>query len=480
MRLAVAGATALLLQGCVATMAPRYARPAAPVPAALPAGGAYPPAAAAATPAADLAWRDFMVDPKLRSVVELSLANNRDLRVAVLNAAAARAQFQVQRSALAPQVGANFNPTFEHLPASVLGAQAGATGAGVTSSSQSVTIQYYEATLGVSSYELDLWGRVRSLTKTAFEQYLANDEARRAAQISLISEVATAYLTYAADLDRLNTAKDTLKSDNESLDITRTRFKGGVATELDVRQAQTAADQARSDVASYTTQVAQDVNALTLLVGAQVPADLLPDGLGQSLPTLADVPAGLSSDVLLNRPDVLQAEHQLKANNANIGAARAAFFPTILLTGGGGSASLGLSSLFGSGTGAWTFTPTVSLPIFDAGKNRANLRLAKVQRETTVAQYEKSVQTAFREVADALARRGTIDEQLAAQEDLVDASSRSLGLSQLRYQRGTDTYLNTLTAEVSLYSARQNLIATRLARAMNLVTLYQTLGGGTH
>ena len=310
-RLAAAGTAALVLQGCISTMAPRYTRPAAPVPAQLPQGGAYP-ASVAASPASDLAWRDFIVDPRLRSVVELSLANNRDLRVAVLNVAATRAQFQVQRAALLPQINGGFNPTFEHLTASVLGAQGGvtpattgATGQALASSSQSVTIQYYEATLGVSSYELDLWGRVRSLTKTAFEQYLANDEARRAAQICLISEVASAYLTYAADLDRLSTAKDTLKSDNASLDVTRTRFKGGVASEVDVRQAQTASDQARSDVASYTTQLAQDVNALTLLVGAQVPGDLLPDGLGQTLPTVMDVPAGLSSEVLLNRPDVL-------------------------------------------------------------------------------------------------------------------------------------------------------------------------------
>ena len=418
-------------------------------------------------------------------MVELSLANNRDLRVAVLNVAATRAQFQVQRAALLPQINAGFTPSFEHLPASVLGAQSGvtsgatgATGQALAASSQSVTIQYYEATLGASSWELDLWGRVRSLTKTAFEQYLANDEARRAAQTSLIADVATAYITYAADLDRLNTAKDTFKSDSASLDITRTRFKGGIASEVDVRQAQTAADQARSDVASYATQAAQDLNALVLLVGAQVPADLLPGGLGQTLPTVADVPAGLSSEVLLSRPDVLEAEHQLKADNANIGAARAAFFPAIQLTGAAGSASVSLSSLFGPNTGAWTFTPTVTLPIFAGGKNRANLRLAEAQRDTAIAQYEKSVQTAFREVADALARRGTIDEQLAAQEDLVDASSRSLGLSQLRYRRGTDTYLNTLTAELSVYSARQTLISTRLARALNLVTLYQTLGGG--
>ncbi len=482
-RLMAAGTAVLIVQGCVATMAPHYTRPAAPVPAQLPQGGAYPPLTAA-PPASDLAWHAFVTDPKLRSVIELSLANNRDLRVAVLNVAAARAQYRVQRAALLPQVNAGFNPTFEHLPASVLGAQSGVTSAptGQTppaASNQSATVQYYEATLGVSSWELDLWGRVRSLTKAAFEQYLANDEARRAAQISLISEVATAYITYAADLDRLTIAKGTLQDDNSSLDVTRTRFNGGIASELDVRQAQTAVDQARSDVASDTTQVAQDLNALTLLVGAQVPGDLLPDGLGENLPTLADVPAGLSSDVLLNRPDVLEAEHQLKSNNANIGAARAAFFPSITLTGSAGSASVSLSSLFGPNTGAWTFMPSITLPIFDAGKNRANLRLAEAQRDTSVAQYEKAVQTAFREVADALARRGTIDEQLAAQEDLVDASSRSLTLSQLRYRRGSDTYLNTLTAQLSVYSARQTLVSTRLVRSLNLVTLYQALGGGS-
>ena len=503
---AAVGAAALLLQGC-ATLAPKYVRPTPPVPAALPQGDAYAPAEPAPRPAAELAWRDFIVDPKLRALEALALANNRDLRVAVLNVAASHAQFRVQRADLFPEVDASATALYEHTPfgfGSISGAGgigAGTTGAagtttgggaaggagsnsgstgvgGVTATSSSEFVRLYSIGLGVSSYELDLWGRVRSLTKQAFEQYLSTAEARRTAQISLISEVATDYLTYAADLEHLDIAKDTLAADTKTLDLTKARFNGGIASQLDVRQAETSVDQARSDVANYTTVLAQDANAATLLVGAPIPAELLPSAIGDTLPTLADVPAGLSSTVLLDRPDVLQAEHQLKAYNANIGAARAAFFPTITLTGSGGTTSLSFANLFGAGSGTWTFTPAITLPIFDAGRNAANLRLAKVQKDTALAQYDKAVQTAFREVADALARRGTIDEQLAAQQALVDAASQSLGLSTARYQRGTDTYLNTLMSQVSLYTARQNLTTTRLTRAMSLVTLYQTLGGG--
>ena len=496
-----------MLQGC-ATLAPKYVRPTPPVPAAFPQGAAYAPAEPAPRPAAELAWRDFIIDPKLRALEALALANNRDLRVAVLNVAASHAQFRVQRADLFPEVDASATALYEHTPfgfgsisgaggigasstsgAATGGSTTGSTGTagsasgstgvgGITATSSSEFVRLYTVGLGVSSYELDLWGRVRSLTKQAFEQYLSTDQARRAAQISLISEVATDYLTYAADLEHLDIAKDTLGADTKTLDLTKARFNGGIASQLDVRQAETAVDQARSDVANYTTVLAQDANAVTLLVGAPIPAELLPSAIGDTLPVLADVPAGVSSSVLLDRPDVLQAEHQLKAYNANIGAARAAFFPTVELTGSGGTTSLSFANLFGAGSGTWTFTPAITLPIFDAGRNAANLRLAKVQKDTALAQYDKAVQTAFREVADALARRGTIDEQLAAQEALVQAASGSLGLSTARYQRGTDTYLNTLTSQVSLYTARQNLTTTRLTRATNLVTLYQTLGGG--
>ncbi|MHB8283756.1 MAG: efflux transporter outer membrane subunit [Caulobacteraceae bacterium] len=483
-RLGVAALATALLAGC--TMAPTYERPVSPVPAALPAGGAYGAAQPAQTAAADLGWRDFFSDPKLQQVIQLALNNNRDLRVAVLNIAEAHAQYRIQRAALVPHVGANFDPTIEHLPASVLGAESGvttttattSTAQAVATSNQAVTLQIYEATLGVSNYELDLWGRVRSLSRQALELYLATEEARRAEQISLISQVATAYVTYAADLERLNVAKQTVEADQNSLNITTARANGGLASDLDVRQAQSALEQARAGIATYTTTVAQDVNVLTLLVGAPVPAELLPDPLQNNMVTLSDLPAGLSSDVLLRRPDVMEAEHQLKGYNANIGAARAAFFPTIELTGGGGSASVSIGSLFGPATGAWTFTPTVTLPIFSGGQNAANLRYAKVEKNVAVAQYEKAVQTAFREVADALAQKGQIADLVSANERETDAISHSFGLSSARYQRGTDTYLNVLNSQVTLYSAQQNLISARLTRATNLIDLYQALGGG--
>jgi multidrug efflux system outer membrane protein len=469
---------AALMASC--TLAPAYERPALPIPANLPSGGAYGPARPAATSAADVAWRDFFTDPKLQQVIQLALDNNRDLRVAVLNIAQARAQYRVQRAALLPQVNANFNPTIEHLPASVIGAQAGVStsSSGTAGASQAVTVEYYEATLGVSNYELDLWGRVRSLSRQALEQYLATVEARRAEQISLISQVATAYVTYAADLERLDVARRTVENDQTSLNLTQQRFKGGVASELDVSQAQSALEQANAGVSTYTTTVAQDVNALRLLVGAEVPAELLPTPLHDLVVTLPDLPAGIPSQLLLRRPDVMEAEHQLKGYNANIGAARAAFFPAIELTGGGGSTSVSLGSLFGPGSGAWTFTPTVSLPIFAGGRNRANLSAAKAQKDIAVAQYEKAIQTAFREVADALAQQGQIAGLVSANQREVDAVSRGFGLASARYRRGSDTYLNVLSAQLTLYQAQQNLIAARLTRAANLITLYQVLGGG--
>ena len=367
-------ALVLLLGGCI-SLEPRYVRPAPPVPAVLPQGGAYGAAEPVQVAAPDLAWRDFFTDPKLRAIIQLALDNNRDLRVAILNIAEARQQYRIQRSALLPHIDADGTATYEHIPAAVLGATsggtggatgvgtAGATGAtgattatgvagttgvvgntGTVSAGQSIYIKYYSATLGVSNYELDLWGRVRSLTKQSLEQYLSTDAAKRATQISLISQVATDYVTYAADLERLNTAKSTVKADTTSLQLTQARFNGGIASELDVRQAETALEQARGDVATYTTTLAQDANAETLLVGAAIAPELLPGPLDDNFATLADLPAGVSSDVLLRRPDVEEAEHTLRAYNANIGAARAAFFPTILLTGSGGTTSLTLAT----------------------------------------------------------------------------------------------------------------------------------------
>jgi multidrug efflux system outer membrane protein len=453
----------LLLAGCL-SLAPRYQRPPSPAPQAWPQGDAYTPTEAGR--AADLAWRDFFTDPRLKSVIELALNNNRDLRVAILDIEEARAQFREQRASLLPTVTADGSATSERFP----------TGLGEFGPKRDVRI--YTADVGVSAFELDLWGRVRNLTRQAQEQLLATEEARRAAQISLISEVAADYLTLAADRQRLKTAEDTLKADQETLRITEARFNDGIVSELDVRQAQTVVDQARSEVLTYTTQAAEDLNALDLVVGAATPDPLSPSGLDGTLPTLADVPAGLSSDVLLFRPDVLQAEHQLRGYNANIGAARAAFFPTITLTGSTGSESLDLDRLFQPGSGTWVFNPAISLPIFAGGKNVAALKLARAQRDVAVAQYELAIQTAFRETADALAQRGTAARQIEAQEQLVESASAALKLSQARYQKGVDTYLTLLDAQRTLYSAQQTLITARANRATTLVTLYRVLGGG--
>ena len=458
---------AFLLSGCV-SLEPKYAHPAPPVPAAWPTGEAYKPTEQGETPAADIGWRDFFTDPKLRAVIEMATAQNRDLRVALINIQAARAQYVIQRAARLPTLNAQASGTAEQVPAATFGSPLGG---------ESV-LHYYSAGLGVSNYELDLWGRVRSLTKASFEQYLATAEAARAGRISIVAETADAYLTLAADTERLGLAKDALGRDQESLDITRARFKDGIASELDVRQAETAVEQARAAVAADTTQGAQDVNALNLVVGATVPASLLPSGLSGLAATLPDVPAGISSTVLLQRPDVLEAEHQLRGYNADIGAARAAFFPTIELTGSGGTTASALSSLFQPGTGSFAFTPNITLPIFDAGANRARLAYAKAQRDAAVAQYEKTIQSAFSDVANALAQRGTADELVSAQKDLTTSSQAAYDLAKARYEKGVEAYLDTLTAEISLFNAEQSLVSARLTRATNLVALYRALGGG--
>lgn len=456
-------AAALAVAGC--TLDPAYHRPAQSTPATWPTGPAYPAASGQASVAG---WRDVFTEPRLKQVIELALANNRDLRLAVANMAAARAEYHVQRADLFPSITANAGATYAGEPAA---AYTGGSGTG------RINEHLYSASVGFSSYELDLFGRIRSLTRAAQEQYFATAEARRAAQVTLVAEVAGDWLTLAYDRSLLKIAQDTQRSDAETLAVTQRRLDDGVATALDAAQAKTALEQARSDVASETTQVAQDRNALELIVGAPVPDAMLPEGLDEA-PPLAETPAGVSSSVLLGRPDVVEAEDQLKAQNANIGAARAAFFPTISLTGSGGGTSTALSRLFSGGAGAWSFAPSLAMPLFEGGKNVANLAYAKAERDAAVATYEKTVQTAFREVADALARRGTIDEQLAAQKAAAAAASDALQLSTLRYQAGSDTYLNLLIAQRTLYSAQQSLVATQLARSTNLVTLYNALGGG--
>jgi len=464
--LCLAAGAFLSLAGC-ATMAPTYTRPESPAPAAWPSGPAYKnnEAKPGGQAAAEIPWRDFFKDGKLQKIIELALANNRDLRVATLTIEKYRAMYQIQRAELFPTVNASGSGTVQRLPASVSG-----TG-------QSLISRQYNVNLGFSSYELDFFGRVRSLKDQALEQYLATEQARTSTQISLVADVAAGYLTLAADREHLQLVKDTLASQQASYDLIKRRYELGASSELDLRQAQTSVDTARADIARYTAQVAQDENGLMLLVGSPVPAELLPAKLGTAA-MLKDIGPGVPSEVLQRRPDVLQAESQLKGANANIGAARAAFFPRISLTASAGTSSDQLAKLFAPGSAAWAFAPQISLPIFDAGANRANLEVAKADRDIFVAQYEKAIQTAFREVADALAERGTLGDQLAAQQSLVEATSASYSLSEARYNNGIDSYLNVLDSQRSQYSAQQNLISVSLSRLTNLVTLYKVLGGG--
>lgn len=475
------------LAGC--NLAPKYQRPDGAVPAALPQGGAYPRAASDAADVTQIGWRDFFTDPRLREVIETALVNNRDLRIAAGNVLQARAQYRVQRSQLVPTTTVSGSGTYTNnlLGASgASGAAAGGgtaaggttgTGAGVGSSSSS-NVEIYSVNAGFSAFELDLFGRVRNLSRAALESYFASEEAQRSARISLIAETATAWLTLASDQEQLQLARDTLDTFAETLRLTQAQFRIGVASELEARQAETNYQSARNDIATLTTQVARDQNALNLLVGTTVPADQLPTALGSGAVTRDALPGDLSSAVLLRRPDVLQAEHQLIAQNANIGAARAAFFPTISLTGTVGTISTALSGLFGGGSFTYTGSPSVSLPLFDGGQRAGNLQYARASQQVAVSTYEKTIQTAFREVADALAQRGTIAEQVAAQDARANAAQVAARLSDARYRAGVDSFLVSLDAQRTAYSARQQLVTTRLTRATNLVELYRSLGGG--
>ncbi|RSV17365.1 efflux transporter outer membrane subunit, partial [Sphingomonas sp. ABOLH] len=343
---------------------------------------------------------------------------------------------------------------------------------------QTGNLEIYQASVGFSAFELDLFGRVRNLSQAALQEYFATEEAQRAARIALIGEVATAWLTMAADQDQLRLSRETLASFGRTLELTRAQFRVGVISELEVQQAETSYQQARNDIAALTAQIAQDQNAINLLAGTTVPAEQLPAELGDRDLILSNLPTGVSSTVLLRRPDVLQAERRLYAANANIGAARAALFPTISLTATLGTISTALGGLFGAGTQQFSVSPGVALPLFDGGQRRGNVEVARAQQLAAVATYEGALQTAFREVADALATRGTIGEQLSAQTAKAQAAATAQRLSDARYRAGIDSFLNTLDAQRTSYAARQTLVQTRLARATNLVTLYRTLGGG--
>ncbi len=485
---------ATALAGC--NLTPKYVRPVGAVPAALPQGGVYPAAATDAPDVTKIGWRTFFTDERLRNTIALGLENNRDLRLAAANVLQARAQYRVSRADLVPSTTLSGSGTYTNNIQGAAGALGGAAGGGTGAGAGTGTgtgggvgtgtgvggassnLEFYSVNAGFSAFELDLFGRVRNLNRAALEQYFATEEAQRSTRISLIAEIATAWLTLASDQDQLSISQNSLKSFEQSLELTRAQFRIGVASELEARQAETTYQTARNDIAVLKTRVAQDKNALDLLVGAPVTPSLLPQGLGNGDAALQVLPAGVASDVLLRRPDVLQAEHQLIAQNANIGAARAAMFPRISLTATLGTISTALSSLFAGGSFTYTGSPAVSLPLFDGGRLRGNLESARAQQQGAVATYEKTVQTAFREVADALAQRGTIDEQIAAQTARAEAANVAFRISDARYRAGVDSFLTTLDSQRNLYTAQQQLVSTRLSRGSNLVELYRSLGGG--
>jgi multidrug efflux system outer membrane protein len=449
----------ILLGGC--SLIPDYQRPAAPVESLWPseAGGAQ-----TATAAADLDWRAFFKDPVLQGLIDTALANNRDLRVAALNVEAYAAQRQIQRSALFPSVTADGGATRQRLPGSL------------SSSGEPSISSQYSATVG-ASWELDLFGRLRSLDEQALQQYFATEEARRATQIALVASVANAWLTLQADQELLQLTQDTLKTYQQSFALTQRSYEVGVADALALAQARSAVESAQVSLAQYSRQVAQDRNALVVLLGSGK-AGGLPAGQPLDDDLLLEVPAGLPSDLLQRRPDLRQAEHQLQAANANIGAARAAFFPSVSLTANAGSLSPDLAGLFDAGSGSWLFQPSISLPIFNAGKLRASLDYAELQKDIQVASYEKAIQTAFQEVADGLAARATYQQQLDAQRALVKTNEEYYRLAERRYRTGVDSYLTLLDAQRQLFSVRQQLIGDRLAQLTSEVELYKALGGG--
>lgn len=466
LQLSMSLSAALMVSAC-GLLAPRYQQPALPVAATWPIAADTTAQNNEALIAADIGWRDFFVDTHLQQLIELSLQNNRDLRVAVLNIERARAQYRVQRADRVPSINASGTMTRQKAPAAT-----------ATSTNGYPITETYSADLGVSAFELDLFGRVHNLSRAALERYLAQEAARRSAQLSLIAEVANAYLTLAADRELQRLAQETLTSQENSYRLVEQQHERGAVSGLDRAQAQTTVEAARVDAARYAGNVAKDINALTLLVGVTLDAQLLPDDFAEQVTGLQPLPAGLPASVLLRRPDVLQAEHQLRAANANIGAARAAFLPSITLTGSVGSASSELSDLFTSGTGTWSFIPQITVPIFQGGRLRGNLGIANADRDIALAQYEGAIQTGFREVADALALTQTLAQQREAQQSLTAATTKTYELSQARYRAGRDSYLTLLDSQRTEYAARQGLITTRLEEQSNRVALYKVLGGG--
>jgi len=454
--LPVALAGALLASGC--SFIPQLDKPALPVAQQFPAA-----TAATGVAAADIPWQQFFTDPRLQQIIQLALDNNRDLRVAVLNIEKARAQYQIQRAAQFPEIGVAGQGSRQ--PSTVTGQY----------------VNMYTAGLTMPSWEIDFWGRIGSLKEQALAQYLATAEGRKSAQISLIANVANAWLGLQADEELMEISRRTLGTREQSVTLTKLRLDSGVASELDFRQAQSLAESARATLAQQTRQRELDVNALTLLVGQGLPSDLLASLQGKKLsdlPAIADVPSGLPSDLLLRRPDVRQAEQSMIAANANIGAARAAFFPNISLTASAGFVNPELSDLFSAGSKYFSIAPSLYLPIFNAGRTRANLEVAEAGEKIAVAQYEKSIQTAFREVSDALVSSQTLQDQLQAQSRQLEAEQVRYKLSDLRYTNGVASYLDLLDAQRSLFALEQSVVQVRLQQLQNQVNLYKVLGGG--
>ena len=463
--LVLAMAAAAVLTGC--NLAPTYKTPDLPVPETISGNGA--PVLASADALQQAQALDWLQSAQLREVVALALTHNRDLRVALENIEKARAQYGITRADLLPGVTAQAQSNRYR------------SAADLTSSGKPTLTEQYTAQLGFASYELDLWGRIRNLSEASLQQFLQSQDNQRNVQIGLVADVANAWLTLAADQARLQLAKDTLDSRVKAFELTRRMHELGSTSGLVLAQNQTTVDTARGDVASFTSQVDRDRNALQLLVGGPVPVALLPvaQTLNRSgeLAALKVVPAPLPSSVLLARPDVQAAEHNLQALNANIGAARAAMFPTITLTGAVGTGSDELKGLFGSGNGTWSFIPLVKLPIFDGGRNRAAVEVAQSNQRIAVSQYEKAVQTAFREVADVLADRAQWGNRLSAQTSMVTNTQKAFDLSNARFKAGVDNYLTVLDAQRSLYVAQQTLIGLQLSEQLNRVTLWKVLGG---
>lgn len=445
---------ALALSGCV-NLAPDYQRPVAPV------AAQWPTTTINSATPADIGWQSLFIDTRLRDTVAQALDNNRDLRVAALNVEYQRAQYRIQRAELFPAVSATAD-----------GARERALSNGTTAISSQ-----YSAGLGISSYELDLFGRLRNLKDAALEQYLSLDQTRRSTQLSLVAEVATAWMTLAADQQLLKLANDTFTSQQKTYALVQQSHSLGGESGVSLAQARSTVESARADAANYASQVEQDRNALELLVGQRLDDKLLPGDNPLDSTLLVSVPAGLPSALLQRRPDVLAAEYTLKAANADVGAARAAFFPSITLTASGGSASSELGGLFKGGSGAWSFAPSINLPIFNAGSNRASLDAAKVSSQIEVATYEKTIQTAFSEVADALSVRAHITERLDAQRSQTEATDTAYKLALALYKQGSESFLDVLDAQRSLYTAQQSLIGLKLTEQTNRVTLYKSLGG---